>query len=339
MYVPALWHAVPLHSAQPYPVIIFSHGIGGNRTTYTTLCLELASHGFVVTALEHRDGSASMTLCLKNHNRSSIRHIDYNENNNNHHSFHHRCHYRHHPLDDNYRHHHSNFQEEWIPFEHIERWDDYSHRNKQMYKRAKECGEVLDLLSDINDGSFMLNTLGSSFDTRKLKGLLDMEKVSMIGHSFGGATVIACLADDPRYKVAVILDGWMHPVDPDLPSQVKQPALMVNMEAFQWEKNVEQMKAMQKDTTADRPMITIKGTCHQSVTDFQFLCSQAVGRVMDLRYKLDPATCMDMCSKAVLGFLWKHLGFDDKPHYDMILAGEHKLTTVGTTTFMRQTPC
>ena len=54
VYVPALWQAVPLQSSTPYPVIIFSHGIGGNRTTYTTMCLELASQGFVVVALEHR---------------------------------------------------------------------------------------------------------------------------------------------------------------------------------------------------------------------------------------------------------------------------------------------
>ena len=57
VYVPALWQAVPLPASQPYPVIIFSHGLGGNRTTYTTLCMELASHGFVVVALEHRSVS------------------------------------------------------------------------------------------------------------------------------------------------------------------------------------------------------------------------------------------------------------------------------------------
>jgi hypothetical protein len=51
-----------------------------------------------------------------------------------------------------------------------------------------------------------------------------------------------------------------------------------------------------------------RGACHQSVTDFQFLVNQAVGRVMDVRYKLDPHQCMELSTKAVLGFLWKHLG-------------------------------
>ena len=60
------------------------------------------------------------------------------------------------------------------------------------------------------------------------------------------------------HRVGVVLDGWMHPVDETLPSQVRQPALMVNMEAFQWRKNIVQMLSMKKDTEADRPMITVR---------------------------------------------------------------------------------
>ena len=41
--------------------ILFSHGLGGIRTTYSTLCTMFASKGHLVAAIEHNDRSASMT--------------------------------------------------------------------------------------------------------------------------------------------------------------------------------------------------------------------------------------------------------------------------------------
>ena len=43
-------------SAEPstFPVIVYSHGLGGMRSTYSGICSDLASHGYVVAAVEHR---------------------------------------------------------------------------------------------------------------------------------------------------------------------------------------------------------------------------------------------------------------------------------------------
>ena len=45
-----------------FPVIVFSHGLSGHFYVYSGICSDLASHGYVVAAVEHRDGSALLAL-------------------------------------------------------------------------------------------------------------------------------------------------------------------------------------------------------------------------------------------------------------------------------------
>jgi hypothetical protein len=49
------------------------------------------------------------------------------------------------------------------------------------------------------------------------------------GHSFGGATTLLGLSEDPRFKVGIVLDGWLFPIkDEDIVKSVNQPVLFVN---------------------------------------------------------------------------------------------------------------
>ncbi|KAI9837019.1 MAG: hypothetical protein M1819_000668 [Sarea resinae] len=51
----------PPETQSRWPVLVFSHGLGGSRNAYSHLCGSLASHGLVVLAPEHRDGSCPVT--------------------------------------------------------------------------------------------------------------------------------------------------------------------------------------------------------------------------------------------------------------------------------------
>ena len=45
------------HSGKFIP-IIFSHGVGGTTTYFSSICKDMASHGHIVYAVEHRDRTA-----------------------------------------------------------------------------------------------------------------------------------------------------------------------------------------------------------------------------------------------------------------------------------------
>ena len=52
-----IWSPVPegSHGWGPFPLIVFVHGSGGNRKSAAYLCSHLASHGYVVTAIDHSE--------------------------------------------------------------------------------------------------------------------------------------------------------------------------------------------------------------------------------------------------------------------------------------------
>lgn len=49
-------------SAKHLPIVLFSHGMVGTRTTYSQYCTALASEGYIVLSVEHRDHSGPCVI-------------------------------------------------------------------------------------------------------------------------------------------------------------------------------------------------------------------------------------------------------------------------------------
>ncbi|WAR17931.1 PAFA2-like protein [Mya arenaria] len=296
VYIPVLWQAPVLAGDRKFPLVVFSHGLGGNRTAYSTYCTELASQGFVVAALEHKDGSASMTYHLKTD---------------------------HHGRDSTSRHGKSSMprshscKEEWQSFEHVDNmginWDDYHYRNRQLMHRAGECSRVLDMLTSINAGQ---------------SGRLDLDRASVIGHSFGATTVAAALAEDTRFRLGIMLDAWMHPANQELCEKITQPVLLMQFEKFQWEENARQLLWL-KSEKAERRFITLRGACHQAVSDFQFLVNKYFGKFMDVRCEMSPKLNMELIRRGTFAFLVKHLDLDNLVVDDDVLCAREEHVAEG----------
>ncbi|XP_073688806.1 platelet-activating factor acetylhydrolase-like [Garra rufa] len=307
--IPAAWNA----SFKPdgkYPVIIFSHGLGAFRTLYSAICVELASQGFIVAAVEHRDESASATFYFKENTEPGTKK---------------------HPSCDIAKPVSDNLEEVWMYYRPLKPGEnEFPLRNKQVKQRADECIRALDLLFDINSGKSVENVLQCDFDFSTMENSMDLCRIAIMGHSFGGATVIESLCKDVKFKCGVALDTWMFPLDEEIFPGVKQPIFFINSEKFQWIGNIIRMKKLDS-AIFPRKMITIKGTVHQSFPDFTFLTGNWLGRLMKLKGEIDPHIALDLSNKATLAFLQRHLNMDrDFNQWDPLIEGKDDNLIPGT---------
>ncbi|KAK0103077.1 hypothetical protein ONS95_000745 [Cadophora gregata] len=149
-----------------WPVMIFSHGLGGSRNAYSHLAGSIASHGMVVIAPEHRDGSTPISyirdvpsnnsVTEKSAARKAKRTIDY------------------------------------IKMSHTPSPEVEAGRNAQLRVRLWELGIIHDSLLKLDQGTELSNLNSSSSPLAPFKDTMDVHtpgKIAFAGHSFGAATV------------------------------------------------------------------------------------------------------------------------------------------------------
>ncbi|XP_054474467.1 platelet-activating factor acetylhydrolase isoform X1 [Anoplopoma fimbria] len=300
----------PFRSNEKCPVVIFSHGLGAFRTLYSAICAELASQGFIVASVEHRDQSASATFYFREKTESEKA----NKNS---------------PKTSASA--QDNLVREWMYYRNLQHGESEFHlRNKQVKQRADECILALDRLTEINSGIPVQNVLQTQFDWTTLQNSMDLCRIAAVGHSFGGATVIEALCKEVKFKCGIALDSWMFPLDDEIFPRVKQPIFFINSEKFQWAGNISRMKKLDS-AVIERKMITIRGTVHQSFPDFTFLTGNWIGKLLKLKGEIDPEVAIDLCNQATLAFLQRHLRLQKNfNQWDPLIDGQDDNLIQGT---------
>eukprot|EP00091_Calanus_sinicus_P020084 TRINITY_DN5305_c0_g1_i3.p1 TRINITY_DN5305_c0_g1~~TRINITY_DN5305_c0_g1_i3.p1 ORF type:complete len:322 (-),score=119.96 TRINITY_DN5305_c0_g1_i3:360-1214(-) len=156
------------HTGSGWPVVVFSHGIGCSRFTMSQLCYQLASMGVVVVSVEHRDGSGFGTHFKDGETIEEIPHL-------------------HVPVDGH----------------------EYEVRNRQVTHRCDEVLRAIDILDKINEGQTLSNVIADHdhMDLSMLQSSMDLTNhLYLMGHSFGGATVLLASSMDTRVKAVLALD-------------------------------------------------------------------------------------------------------------------------------------
>ncbi|TVY76049.1 Platelet-activating factor acetylhydrolase, partial [Lachnellula suecica] len=297
-----------------FPLLVFSHGLGGTRTTYSSLCGEFASYGFVVVALEHRDGSGPRTFvnlppdnkAMNSSNidlsaeakRTGASRMDY-------------VFPQHNPRDT-------------MPGNKC--GVDSELRGAQIQLRLAEIEEALHVMSIIHAGKGeqisssnlrQRNSTGGS--SRGLRGInwsawkdrFHLKQVTMIGHSFGAATTVEVLRHQDRFQSigqGIIYDIWgaaIQPPEDDPGHRIHAPLLGINSEAFMyWPDNFESVMKLCKEAKEAGQLcwlMTVRGSVHISQSDFSILYPKISSLL--LKMTVNPRRAIDLNINASLEFL------------------------------------
>lgn len=180
-----------LHPADnPYPVVLLSHGMGVGRILHTSQAEHLASHGYIVFAVDHTY-STVMTAFPDGHMTGFL--------------------------------------------------------TEQSQERLFEDSRaILDVWN--KDTTFMvdqLEKLHSGAIASKFEGMLDMDNIGMLGHSFGGAAAFEAVYSNPRIKAGVNMDGTLFITKNR--DDMKKPFMFMESEDFM---NVNEQQAKYRKTPA-----------------------------------------------------------------------------------------
>ncbi|KAI9295351.1 hypothetical protein K502DRAFT_329960 [Neoconidiobolus thromboides FSU 785] len=276
-----------LKDIDEFPVALFSHGLAGTRTFYSGICGEIASHGIIVAAVEHRDGSAAYS-----YKSSEPRELEYQRA----------------PGEDG--------SSENLQF-----------RQKQILTRKKEVKDGLKILEMLNQGELKKESLHLPDKNDKeflhlkdlnkdkeekdfwfnglnvFKNKLKMEETYLIGHSFGGATVLDLLTEKENpYKLAVTFDPWMYPVTNDT---ITKPSLGIVTEAFyKWQMNYDKtLKIFQ--TNNENQLFIQLNTLHYHQSDVPSLVENVVTKFKTL--PIFPKQALRDNANAALKFIEVHM--------------------------------
>jgi predicted dienelactone hydrolase len=266
---------------QRYPVLIYSHGMGGNAEMNTVLTQHLASHGYVVMAIDHpflnsgfrfEDGTMIGAESLFDSQFSNTEEQDRK-------------------------------REELAVLIENSRDAPVARLAELIRERAAvnrpqdaRWTRLHELMSA--DQSFLLDSLNSLPPGSQVAGRLDLDRIGVFGMSSGGTTTHLTCTRDPRCRAGLNLDGFQ-------PFLIDLPPLRVPFMHMGSERNF-QLAIAHESAEAKSYLVSIRGTEHPSFTDY-VLSLHRLRSVSNMLGTIDGERMLSLVNDYVLAFFDKTL--------------------------------
>ena len=183
-----------------------------------------------------------------------------------------------------------------------------------MSTRGSDISFIIDQLEKLQHGSIKST----------LNGKLDLQKIAVAGHSYGGSTATVAAHKDDRIKACAVLDSWLSPVpEPIISSGMHVPFLFMgrpSWEGSDYPGNYLKLDRVMAHSSVPKYRLVIKKTLHLDYTDIP-LFSPIIGYVMSVG-DLSPGVSLPLVNRLVYGFLDKHLTGRNEKIFDETLMND-----------------
>jgi len=236
-----------------YPVVLMKPGVGALALDYTTLCEDLASHGYIVVA---SDSPYNTSLVVFHDGRVALK------------------------------------SSAATPGE--------SNSGQMVEIWAADNRFLLDRLTELNKHDA----------TQRFQGRLDLSKVGVFGHSFGGAAAAEFCHEDPRCKAGIDVDG--RPFGEVIKTGVNRPFLFLLADhsgalSVEDRQILADVRTIYDRSPTGRIYATLRGTGHFDFSDKCLLLNSPIIRQSDTIGKIDERRGLMAAAACVSTFFDVHL--------------------------------
>ena len=177
--------------------------------------------------------------------------------------------------------------------------DSLNVRTMQMNTRVADISFILDQLDKIQSGKI----------ESQINAKIDLERVAVGGHSYGGSTATVVSQRDNRIKACFSLDSWISPIPQEtIDDGIHIPFLFMGRPTWDgsdYPGNYPRLDSLMAHSSNPKYRLIIKGTKHLDYSDIP-LFSPIIGYVLDVGSN-PAALTVSLINKLVHGFLVKHL--------------------------------
>ena len=165
----------------------------------------------------------------------------------------------------------------------------------------------------IADVRFLINQI-EKIKSREIESnfsnIMDIDRLGVFGHSFGGGTSLAVSILDSRVKSCLSLDGWYVPIHPDIYNQgLSKPFLHLGQVTWDEEINYEILDKILETKNDVGYKLSLEGAHHYDFTDSPHLSK--FSSTFKLSSDLESEEILEVTNTTVVGFFDTHLKSED----------------------------